>query len=119
MKCIDRVDLRLGGSFADIITVPSPCDAENDAGPLFILTNPGQLHFYDNTCLSTLKSEREKKHNAHSIQYPVAIPTLNPCMTVATSCSMDRKWNFSRSSSKVLNAKLYFKLSLLIHNALV
>ncbi|XP_031095683.1 uncharacterized protein LOC115999882 isoform X1 [Ipomoea triloba] len=103
LKCIDRVDLRLSGSFADIITAPSPCDTENDNSSLFILTNPGQLHYYDKTCLSTLKSERENKHNAHSIQYPVAIPTINPCMTVAKSCSMDRKWNFSRSSSKSKN----------------
>lgn len=119
LKCIDRVDLRLSGPFADIITAPSSCDTENDNSSLFILTNPGQLHYYDKTCLSTLKSERENKHNAHSIQYPVAIPTINPCMTVAKSCSMDRKWNFSRSSSKVLNTNLYFELSLLINNALL
>ncbi|CAH9069553.1 unnamed protein product [Cuscuta europaea] len=101
LKCTDRVDLKLHGSFGDIITVPIVCDVErSDLISFFVLTNPGQLHYYENTCLSTLKSEQENNHYADSIPYPVEIPTLNPHMTVAKSCFLDRKCNFPGSFSK-------------------
>ncbi|VFQ77470.1 unnamed protein product [Cuscuta campestris] len=101
LKCIDRVDLKLQGSFGDIVTVPDACNVENnDTSSFFILTNTGQLDYYENTCFSTLKSKQENNNYAVSIRYPVAIPALDPCMTVGKLCFMDRKYNFACSSLK-------------------
>lgn len=83
MKCIDRVDLTLGGSFADMSLVPHGGAAEHsDTSTLFVLTNPGQLHFYDDASLSALMSNPDKKHSINATQYPAVIPTLEPNMTV-------------------------------------
>lgn len=83
MKCIDRVDLTLGGSFADMSLVPNGGVAEHsDTSTLFVLTNPGQLHFYDDASLSALMSNPDMKHSINATQYPAVIPTMEPNMTV-------------------------------------
>lgn len=83
LKCIDRVDLTLGGSFADMSLIPNGGAAEHsDTSALFVLTNPGQLHFYDDASLSALMSNQDKKYSINATQYPVVIPTMEPNMTV-------------------------------------
>ncbi|PIN06027.1 Tomosyn [Handroanthus impetiginosus] len=83
VKCIERVDLRLYGSFADVLVISNAYKAENNnAMSLFVLTNPGQLNFYEYTSLSNLKPEKGKDHSVHSFQYQSVIPTLEPYMTV-------------------------------------
>ncbi|KAK3042881.1 hypothetical protein RJ639_001154 [Escallonia herrerae] len=86
LKCSDRVDLTLHGSFADLMLVPSAAESR-DTSSLFVLTNPGQLHFYDDACLSALMSQPDKKHYVHAIQYPAVLPTIEPRMTVASLVS--------------------------------
>lgn len=54
----------------------------SDTSTLFVLTNPGQLHFYDDTSLSALLSGPDKKHSINATQYPAVIPTMEPNMTV-------------------------------------
>lgn len=84
LKCVGRVDLALNGSFADMILVPNATAMEGyGISSLFVLSNPGQLHFYDDSCLSTLMSQPEKKHSVPALQYPELIPTVEPYMTVA------------------------------------
>ncbi|CAL1374744.1 unnamed protein product [Linum trigynum] len=81
LKCIGRTDITLGGSFADMVLFTSGASV-NTSGML-VLTNPGQLHFYDSTCLSFLTSKEEKKFTVSPIEYPMAIPTAEPNMTAA------------------------------------
>ncbi|XAR65951.1 hypothetical protein NMG60_11011970 [Bertholletia excelsa] len=83
LKCIGRIDLPLNGSFADMILVTNPGATEKcNTSSLFVLSNPAQLHFYDDSCLSVLESQPEKKHSISAVQYPEIIPTLEPYMTV-------------------------------------
>lgn len=83
LKCVGRVDLTLNGSFADMILVPNATATEGyGISSLFVLSNPGQLHFYDDSCLSSLMSQPEKKHSVPAVQYPEVIPTVEPYMTV-------------------------------------
>ncbi|KAH7854128.1 hypothetical protein Vadar_010404 [Vaccinium darrowii] len=83
LKCVGRIDLTLNGSFADMILVPNAIATEGyGISSLFVLSNPGQLHFYDDSCLSALMSQPEKKHSVPAVQYPEVIPTVEPYMTV-------------------------------------
>ncbi|EYU26792.1 hypothetical protein MIMGU_mgv1a0006321mg, partial [Erythranthe guttata] len=84
LKCVNRVDLTLHGSFADIIIIPNARNKVDNSPEtsLFVLTNPGQLHFYDYASLSILKSYGVKNHSVHSSQYNSVIPTVEPYMTV-------------------------------------
>ena len=83
LKCVGRLDLTLNGSFADMILLPkSGVPGSRESTSLFLLTSPGQLHVYDDACLSTLMSEHERKSHAPAVQYPVVMPTVEPCMTV-------------------------------------
>ncbi|KAJ1426356.1 WD40/YVTN repeat-like-containing domain superfamily [Sesbania bispinosa] len=83
LKCTGRVNISLHGSFADMVLLSSDCHTEGACNMLFVLTNPGQLDLYDNDCLSSLMSQQEKKTTTPTMQYPIAIPTLEPCMTTA------------------------------------
>lgn len=83
LKCIDRLDLTLHGSFADVVITSNAYNVDNsNATSLFVLTNPGQLHFYQYASLSILKSDGGKNHQGHALQYNSVIPTADPNMTV-------------------------------------
>lgn len=98
LKCIVRVDLTLNGSFADMVLLSS---AVMETCGTLVLTNPGQLHFYDDACLSSSMSQHEKKNSVSSKQYPMVIPTIEPYMTVAKLGSVYREGKFSRAFSEV------------------
>jgi syntaxin-binding protein 5 len=101
MKCIGRVDLTLNG-FADMVLLPSTGAMEGRGMSLVVLTNPGKLEIYDDTCLSDLISTKGTKSSAATVQYPMLIPTLDPCMTVAKLGLVYRNWKFSKVLSEVL-----------------
>ncbi|CAL5322708.1 unnamed protein product [Camellia sinensis] len=107
LKCIGRVDLTLNGSFADMILVPNAGAIErSDTSSLFVLSNPGQLHFYDDSCLSALMSQPEKKYSIPAVQYPEVIPTVDPYITVAKLKLIQAEGSFSRAVSEtILEAK--------------
>lgn len=103
LKCIERVDLTLHG-FADLNVIPNGYKADNSCGTsLFLLTNPGQLHFYEYDSLSILKSKKGKNHSAHEMQYHSVIPTVEPYMTVGKLYMMSSERNIFSSHSKVLD----------------
>nr|XP_011469925.1 PREDICTED: uncharacterized protein LOC101299721 isoform X2 [Fragaria vesca subsp. vesca] len=95
LKCLGRVDLTLVGSFADMVLLPAAGAMENGDILLFTLTNQGQLHVYDEACLSALMSQEKKKTDGTAVQYPVFIPTTEPCMTVAKLALVDRDGKYS------------------------
>ncbi|KAL0452719.1 UNVERIFIED_CONTAM: Syntaxin-binding protein 5 [Sesamum latifolium] len=107
LKCVERVDLRLHGSFSDVLVISNPYKAQNKmATSVFVLTNPGLLHFYEYASLSTLKPERGKNHSVHAFQYHSVIPTMEPYMTVGElfMISSERN-NFYALSETVAPAK--------------
>ncbi|XP_052199360.1 uncharacterized protein LOC127806244 isoform X2 [Diospyros lotus] len=104
-KCIGRLDLTLNGSFADMILVPNAGTMEGyDILSLFVLSNPGQLHFYDDSCLSALLVHPEKKHSVPAVQYPEVIPTAEPNMTIGKLKLIKKEESFSRPFSETLSA---------------
>ncbi|XP_062156010.1 uncharacterized protein LOC133863892 isoform X2 [Alnus glutinosa] len=103
LKCIGRVDLTLNG-FADMALLPSTGAMEGRGMSLVVLTNPGKLHFYDDTCLSDLISKKETKASAATVQYPMLIPILDPYMTVAKLGLVYRNGKFSRVLSEIVSA---------------
>ncbi|KAI3470889.1 hypothetical protein Pfo_027552 [Paulownia fortunei] len=107
LKCVERVDLTLHGSFADVIITSNAYKVDNsNATSLFVLTNPGQLHFYEYASLSILKSEKGKNHSIHAFQYHSIIPTVEPYMTVGKLYVMGSERNiFTAFSETVSPAK--------------
>lgn len=101
LKCIDRVDITLNGSFADMVLLPIVGLVEGFGSLLFVLTKPGQLHVYDDACLSSLISPQEKKTSTSPLQYPKVIPTIEPYMTVGKLGLVHRDGKFSKDFSKV------------------
>ncbi|KAM1597810.1 hypothetical protein EV1_032583 [Malus domestica] len=84
LRCVGRTDLTLTGSFADMILLPSSgTTGDNHKADVFVLTNPGQLHLYDDACLSALMSQKERSPSVSALEFPVVIPTTDPTMTVA------------------------------------
>lgn len=86
LRCVGRADITLTGSFADMILFPSAGTTRtNHKADVFVLTNPGQLHFYDDDSLSALISQhqQERKQSFAAITFPAVIPTNDPAMTVA------------------------------------
>lgn len=84
LRCVSRVDITLTGSFADMILLSSAgATVGNHKADLFVLTSPGQLHFYDNASLTTLLSQQEKKPSVCPVEFPGVIPISDPIMTVA------------------------------------
>ncbi|KAK4436503.1 Syntaxin-binding protein 5 [Sesamum alatum] len=107
LKCIERVDLRLHGTFSDVLVISNAYKSENKmATSVFVLTNPGLLHFYEYASLSTLKPEKGKNNSVHAIQYHSVIPTVEPYMTVGElfMISSERN-NFYALSETVAPAK--------------
>ncbi|XWS55523.1 hypothetical protein CRYUN_Cryun09bG0007400 [Craigia yunnanensis] len=102
VRCVARVDLTLTGSFADMILLPTAgATGSNHKADLFVLTNPGQLHLYDDTILSTLLSEQERKQFACPVEFPVVIPTADPSMTVAKFSVLPTGGNSSKGLSEL------------------
>ncbi|XP_042032977.1 uncharacterized protein LOC121779672 isoform X3 [Salvia splendens] len=104
LKCIDRVDLTLHGSFADLLVISNSYKADHSSGTsFFVLTSPGQLHFYEYASLSMLKSERGKNHCKEASQYNSLIPTVEPYMTVGKLYMMGSEGNVLGSLSKAFS----------------
>ncbi|KAM1406799.1 hypothetical protein ACFXTH_001430 [Malus domestica] len=107
LKCVGRTDLKLNGSFADIVLLPTAGATENSGALLFVLTNQGQLHVYDKACLLALMSQQKEKTAVPAVQYPVLLPTIEPYMTVAKLSLVHRDEDYSSVfSKKVLVGKI-------------
>ncbi|CAI0443726.1 unnamed protein product [Linum tenue] len=105
LKCIGRTDITLNGSFADMVLFTRGVSV--DTTGILVLTNPGQLHFYDSACLSSLTSKEKKKVTVSPIEYPIAIPTVEPNMTAATLGLIRVEVNLLRAlSEKIAAVKL-------------
>lgn len=102
VRCISRVDLRLNGSYADMVLIPtsSPIGGVYTRS-LIVLTNPGQLHVYDEGCLSALMSQQDPKATVSPLPYPMVIPTVEPQMTVSHLGFVHADGAFSGAFSKV------------------
>ncbi|GMN40348.1 hypothetical protein TIFTF001_009573 [Ficus carica] len=84
LKCVSRTDITLTGSFADMILLPSAgATGNHKKADVFILTSPGELHFYDDASLSSLLSQQEKKPSFNAVVFPAMIPMHDPAMTAA------------------------------------
>ncbi|XP_030447143.1 lethal(2) giant larvae protein homolog SRO77-like isoform X2 [Syzygium oleosum] len=105
VKCIGRVDLRLNGSYADMVLLPtsSPIGGFYTVS-LIVLTNPGQLHVYDEGCLSALMSQQDTKATVSPLPYPMVIPTVEPQMTVSHLGFVHADGTFSGDFSKIVAA---------------
>ncbi|XP_073267237.1 uncharacterized protein [Populus alba] len=99
LKCIGRVDLTLNGSFADMVVLPSG-GLMGTSGTL-VLTNPGQLHFYNDADLSSSTSLQETRNYVSSMQYPMVIPTIEPQLTAAKFGLVFRDGKFTKALSEV------------------
>ncbi|KAA3464229.1 lethal(2) giant larvae protein-like protein 1-like isoform X3 [Gossypium australe] len=104
LKCVSHVDITPNGSFADMVLFPTVGEMENGGSLLFVLTNPGQLHVYDDACLAAFKSQDEKKPCVSSGQYVMPIPIVAPCMTVSKLSLVDRDGEFSKALSKIVSS---------------
>jgi syntaxin-binding protein 5 len=66
-----------------------------------VLTNPGQLHFYNDAGLSSSTSLQETRNYVSSMQYPMVIPTIEPQLTAAKFGLVFRDGKFSKALSEV------------------
>lgn len=104
LRCAGRVDLTLVGSFADMILLPTAgATGSNQNASLFVLTNPGQLHFYDDVSLSALTSQQDRKSSLSAVEFPAAIPTSDPNMTVAKLSLLHTGGDSPKALSEVFN----------------
>ncbi|BBH06284.1 transducin family protein / WD-40 repeat family protein [Prunus dulcis] len=102
LRCVGRTDLTLTGSFADMILLPSSgTTGGNHKADVFVLTNPGQLHFYDEASLSALVSQKERNLSISGLEFPVVIPTTNPTMTVAKLIRVPTGENLLKALSEI------------------
>ncbi|KAJ7949994.1 transducin family protein / WD-40 repeat family protein [Quillaja saponaria] len=102
VRCVGRADITLAGSFADMILLPGAgTTSVNNKDDLFILTNPGQLHFYDNGSLSTLITHQERRPSVSAVEFPMVIPIADPSMTVAKLIKLPSGGNSSKVLSEV------------------
>ncbi|KAL5668882.1 hypothetical protein ACJX0J_021103, partial [Zea mays] len=89
--CMSRTDLKLDGSFADMILIPDigvPDKSRTSA--LFISTNPGQLNFYDGGYLFFVQNSKEGNPLPESHKFPVAITTFDPNITITGLYSLTK-----------------------------
>lgn len=98
LKFVKRVDLTLNGSYADIEVVPNIGVTESSYTSLFVLTNPGQLHVYDDESLTGLTSA------VKPVQCPVTLPTVEPYMTVSKLCLVPKDGDLQRVLSETVLA---------------
>ncbi|PON86590.1 WD repeat containing protein [Trema orientale] len=85
--------------------LPSAGVMDNKETLLLILTNPGQLHVYDKSCLSGLTSQL-KNTSVPSTKYTMVVPTIEPNMTVSKFSLVLRDGEVSRALSKTSAEKL-------------
>ncbi|KAG2647803.1 hypothetical protein PVAP13_2KG241200 [Panicum virgatum] len=89
VRCMSRMDLKLDGSFADMILIPDTGVLDKSrTSALFILTNPGQLNFYADGSLFSVQNTKEGNALPEARKSPVAIPTIDPNITVTNLCSL-------------------------------
>lgn len=102
LRCVGRADLTLTGSFADMILLPNAGPmGGNQKADLFVLTNPGKLHFYDDASLSALISQHERRPSIPAMEFPAVVPSSNPSMTVAKLCRLPTGGDSSKALSEV------------------
>lgn len=114
LKCIGRADLTLNGTFADLILLPSiGARGLNSKDDLFVLTNPGQIHYYDNDSLSALMSEQNRTSSVSAQEFPVLVPLANPSLTIAKLIKLPSQLNSSKTLAEVISFVFqYFLLNL-------
>ncbi|KAL5710191.1 hypothetical protein ACHQM5_020785 [Ranunculus cassubicifolius] len=101
LRCVARVDLKLSGSFADMILIPKDGSLDIDVNAtLFILTNPGQIHVYNDANVPALAAHSEESH-LPTMQFPVVIPMTDPALTAATLSLISRGENSSKALSEI------------------
>lgn len=83
LNCSGRIDVTLNGSFADMVLLANDYSSDRACNMLYVLTNPGQLHLYNNACLCSSMSQHKKIASVPSMEYPMVIPTVEPYMTTA------------------------------------
>ncbi|KAK3126105.1 hypothetical protein QOZ80_7BG0613930 [Eleusine coracana subsp. coracana] len=89
VRCMSRMDLKLDGSFADMILIPDTGVRDKSrTAALFILTNPGQLCFYDGGALFSMHNTKEENALPEAQKFPVTVPTIDPNLTVTNLCSL-------------------------------
>lgn len=105
LRCAGRTELKLHGSFADMILLPSSGAAgDGPKADLFVLTNPGKLHFYDESTLSAIIGKTDSKASTSPLEFPAMIPTAEPSMTVSKLIKLPT----GGSSTKILSKVLHF-----------
>ncbi|KAE8650981.1 uncharacterized protein LOC101217343 [Cucumis sativus] len=110
LRCVGRTELKLHGSFADMILLSSPGSAGDDPKvDLFVLTNPGKLHFYEKTTLSAIigKSKTDSKLPVSPLEFPAMIPAAEPPMTTSKFIKLP----IGGFSTKILSELASMKLS--------
>ncbi|KAL5058144.1 hypothetical protein RYX36_029748 [Vicia faba] len=102
LRCIGRADLTLNGTFADLILLPSLGERDlNSKDDLFVLTNPGQIHYYDNDSLSALSTQKNRTSSVSAQEFPVLIPMADPSLTVAKLIKLPSQLNSSKTLAEV------------------
>jgi syntaxin-binding protein 5 len=102
LRCIGRADLTLNGTFADLILLPNLGERDlNSKDDLFVLTNPGQIHYYDNDSLSPLLSQQSRTSSVSAQEFPVLIPMADPSLTVAKLIKLPSQLNSSKTLAEV------------------
>ncbi|KAF0908598.1 hypothetical protein E2562_026646 [Oryza meyeriana var. granulata] len=100
-RCTSRMDLKLDGSFADMILISdSGIPYKSQTSALFILTNPGQLNFYDGGALFSMPKSEEGIAQLEAQKFPVTVPTTDPNITVTNLYSLNGRESQSISLKK-------------------
>lgn len=110
LKCVGRIDITLTGSFADMILLPSAgAIGSQKKADVFVLTSPGQLHFYDDASLSSSLSQQERKPSFSAVEFPAMIPMNDPTMTVAKLFTLWTGEDSLNTLSEVLHPFFFLK----------
>ncbi|KAK4277817.1 hypothetical protein QN277_015753 [Acacia crassicarpa] len=104
LNCSGRIDVTLDGSFADMVLLANDYSSDRACNMLYVLTNPGQLHLYDNACLCSSMSQHTKNASVPSMKYPMVIPTLEPYMTTTKLSVVHGDGKLHRAMSEILLA---------------
>ncbi|EEF30276.1 nucleotide binding protein, putative [Ricinus communis] len=106
LRCTGRADITLTGSFADMILSPSAgSTGGSHKAAVFVLTNPGKLHLYDEASLSVLLSQQEKERSVSAVEFPAMIPMADPSLTLAKFTVLPACTNLSKVLSEMALVK--------------